>query len=609
MNRISQMFCAAACLCVLAAFTVFAQVVRVEPAQPRAGEKLTVIYDPKAKEAGLTNPAEVYVKVVPAYPNKDYQLVKMRKEGELFKQELTIHPEWARLTLECRTATAIDSKAKVATMIYRDDGKTVRNAYLGEVTDNYYRDQEGMKKAQALLDKEAALYPDNLIAYPAKWKAFGPAMKTDEWKVLVKRDLEVLQKNNQADSPEWLFAVAIAHLFLKQPEKALPLLKQMVTLQPKSGMTAQLLGDLSYSAMAGDLPKAGHEEMRQLTRDFISHYPETAFAREHLWEFSFEDDGKVMNGDFPLANLEALIDRWISDEVDNPAPYLGLAQIYQIRQQKFDRVATLADKAISLLLDNKGQLYRGYDSLDEDLGLAYSNKAYACLQLGRLTEAMQSVKAMQAIEAGSRFKTTDYKSLELEGRIWRALGNTDRAERVYSIAWLRGSDEADTALKEIYQKREGKLDGFRQAVRKRAALFLDKSSAASFSGTSLDGVKYDLAGLKGKIVVLNFWFIGCGPCRAEMPGLNELVREFKDKNVVFLSFASDEPEELREFLKTKPFDYKIVPSAFDVNRAYRVNVWPTHILIDPEGNVAMRLVGGSENRHKELRKLIERMLE
>jgi thiol-disulfide isomerase/thioredoxin len=212
------------------------------------------------------------------------------------------------------------------------------------------------------------------------------------------------------------------------------------------------------------------------------------------------------------------------------------------------------------------------------------------------------------LEAGSKYKTTDFKLYDLEGRIWKAAGNLSQAERAYLVAWQAGSDEAEPALREIYQKKMGSLDGFREGLRKRVYAVLGKTPAKSFSAAALGGAKLDLGALKGKVVVLNFWFIGCGPCRAEMPGLNQLVKEFKGKDVVFIAFANDEENELREFLKTKAFDYQIVAGGFNVGMDYQVSVWPTHVIIDREGNVVSRLIGGSENRHKELGKLIERVL-
>lgn len=57
--------------------------------------------------------------------------------------------------------------------------------------------------------------------------------------------------------------------------------------------------------------------------------------------------------------------------------------------------------------------------------------------------------------------------------------------------------------------------------------------------TTINGKRYSNSDLRGKILVINFWFKGCAPCVAEMPSLNKLRNEFKDKNVLFIGFASD----------------------------------------------------------------------
>jgi hypothetical protein len=65
--------------------------------------------------------------------------------------------------------------------------------------------------------------------------------------------------------------------------------------------------------------------------------------------------------------------------------------------------------------------------------------------------------------------------------------------------------------------------------------------------------------------------------------LNQLVDQYKD--VVFLSFALDAPEQLRDFLKSFPFRYQIVPNSQKVADGYRVAAYPTHIVIGPTGDI------------------------
>src|SRR5262245_30857907 len=78
---------------------------------------------------------------------------------------------------------------------------------------------------------------------------------------------------------------------------------------------------------------------------------------------------------------------------------------------------------------------------------------------------------------------------------------------------------------------------------------VEGTMAPTFSLTSLEGEKFDLSALRGKVVVLDFWFIGCAPCVAEFGKLNDLVDKFKDKGVVFIALAMDDDAALRPFLK------------------------------------------------------------
>ena len=99
-------------------------------------------------------------------------------------------------------------------------------------------------------------------------------------------------------------------------------------------------------------------------------------------------------------------------------------------------------------------------------------------------------------------------------------------------------------------------------ITRRAQRRSDKKSIAApaFSVTSLDGEALESRSLRGKVVVLNFWFIGCAPCRVEIPGLNKLVDEFDQRDVEFIAFARDNEAPLRSFLEASPFKYKIIPS-------------------------------------------------
>jgi thiol-disulfide isomerase/thioredoxin len=111
----------------------------------------------------------------------------------------------------------------------------------------------------------------------------------------------------------------------------------------------------------------------------------------------------------------------------------------------------------------------------------------------------------------------------------------------------------------------------------------------NFNVTTLDGENYTADKLKGNIVALKCWFINCSPCVKEMPELNELVLQHKNNaNIKFISLALDEKEELNDFLKTTSFLYKTVGGAENyITQTLNVQAFPTHILINKEGNVVL----------------------
>ncbi|NQX38471.1 Peroxiredoxin [Pedobacter steynii] len=108
-----------------------------------------------------------------------------------------------------------------------------------------------------------------------------------------------------------------------------------------------------------------------------------------------------------------------------------------------------------------------------------------------------------------------------------------------------------------------------------------------FSFKDLDGKTYSNKIVKGKIVVLKCWYISCIPCVQEMPELNNLVAEQKDrKDILFIGLAFDQAKALSAFLKKVKFVYHVVPNQKPfLLEKLKVFSYPTHIIIDKNGFV------------------------
>ena len=130
-------------------------------------------------------------------------------------------------------------------------------------------------------------------------------------------------------------------------------------------------------------------------------------------------------------------------------------------------------------------------------------------------------------------------------------------------------------------------------------------SAFPFTVSDIAGKSYSLENLKGKTVVINFWFVECKPCVMEMPELNQLVEKYKNKEVVFLGFAINDKAGIEKFLKTKTFNYNIIPNSEAVIGQYKVQSFPTHLVIDKNSVIAYRTSGLGPNTMADLDKMIE----
>ncbi len=120
--------------------------------------------------------------------------------------------------------------------------------------------------------------------------------------------------------------------------------------------------------------------------------------------------------------------------------------------------------------------------------------------------------------------------------------------------------------------------------------------APEFSVTDMDGETFTLASTRGKWVFLHFWASWCGPCREEMPAIQQMTSKFDhDKfDIVLINTAEDE-DTIFSFLGEIGMEMNsLMDTDGLVTEKYKPRGLPTTILIDPNGNVQYQAIGGRE---------------
>jgi thiol-disulfide isomerase/thioredoxin len=132
--------------------------------------------------------------------------------------------------------------------------------------------------------------------------------------------------------------------------------------------------------------------------------------------------------------------------------------------------------------------------------------------------------------------------------------------------------------------------------------------APTWESTDIDGKPLKLADLRGKVVVMDFWYRGCGWCMYAMPQVIKLSEEYKDKGVVVLGMNTDRDEkDARVVIDAMGMKYATI-KATGIPQKYGVQGFPTLIIIDREGVVRDVHVGYSPKLREEVGKKLDELV-
>ena len=243
-------------------------------------------------------------------------------------------------------------------------------------------------------------------------------------------------------------------------------------------------------------------------------------------------------------------------------------------------------------------------------GLMADALGWVFFQEGRLEDAEREL--IRAHDLNSKDEDTLYHL----GQVYEAMDNFDQAEVFYKMGIAiqsSGENPNEQALKSLYLKRHGSLDGYEDYLRplrasdretRRQEVLSSQiqvpEPALAFNLKTLKGKQVSLTSLKGKVVAINFWGIWCGWCVAEMPEFQNLYEHYKDDpDVAILTINNDRnPESVPPWMEKKGYTFPVLLDDGYVNKA-GIQGFPTTWFLNREGQIAFLKRGWTKELEEE----------
>jgi thiol-disulfide isomerase/thioredoxin len=183
-------------------------------------------------------------------------------------------------------------------------------------------------------------------------------------------------------------------------------------------------------------------------------------------------------------------------------------------------------------------------------------------------------------------------ALYLDGLVLARLGQIDAA-RVQFKACLSCTSPQDPSYVRA------------QHFAENPALSLEKMAPA-FTVTALDGTRFNLDEMNGRVVLIDFWATWCVPCRKELPHIQQIAKDFAGEPLVILSISWDEEQQVwKDFIAKNGMTW---PQYRDTNhqlgQLFEIEGLPSYFTIDSNGVLTSESLGGDSDIDGRLKKLV-----
>jgi thiol-disulfide isomerase/thioredoxin len=441
-----------------------------------------------------------------------------------------------------------------------------------------------IKKARAALDTNL----DNLEAHKTYIYAMGISnpLVVEQYKVFMKKYPE------NVNIP---LAVGTVYYNAEMPQAKEFLLK-VVEMQPKNAKV--------WSMLSTDADRWGQNDLsiEYMRRATLAEPSNADYAAYYLTFFENIDVNYKQNvfdfvKRFPISERGAQVLYWFAihtTNLDDKINYFEyLRKLYPPQKFRWSASGMIGLADVYLQKDPEKALVLINEMGDEKDWKLRKQVAESLILINKLEQNQNYKGAIIELERVKlpRFNyINDFIALKKAALQERA-GDAKAAYDSLAVKFAKlPTDQLDTAL-EWYGKKIGKdkehIVNDIETIRNSTAV-----PAYPFDlGLYISDGKLNLESLKGKVVLLTFWFPGCGPCRAEFPYLQAVINKFKGKNVEYIGINVLPEQDDYVIPLMKNTKYSFIPlrgSSEFAAKYYGVDGEPENFLIDQDGKIIFR---------------------
>jgi len=464
---------------------------------------------------------------------------------------------------------------------------------------------EEIKKARAAVEAN----PDSLKAYKAYIYAMGlnnPLLGGQYQAWMKKHPKNVIIP----------LAFGTVYYSAEMPQAKEFLLK-VVSMEPQNAEVWSMLSIDAYRWGRNDL---SIEYMRKAT---LADPSNVDYACNYLMSFADSDPNysqKVFDfvKRFPASERGAQALYWLANGTQNRNTRVSyfeeLRKLYPPQQFNWSSygMILLAD---AYLQTDPGKALALINQMDDDKDWKSRKQvAESLIHINKLEEDQnykEAIIELNGVKLPSFNQFSDFIALK-KAALQEKAGDVKAAYDSLAVKFAKlPTDRLDTAV-EWYGKKIGKDKG--QVMKDVQAIRNSKAVAAYPFDLSLytSNGKLKLNDLKGKVVLLTFWFPGCGPCRGEFPHFQAVINEFKGENVVYVGInvaAEQDPYVIPFIENTK---YSFIPlrgSSEFAAKYYGVQGEPENFLIDKDGKIIFKNFRIDDSNHRTLELMISSLVQ